>query len=263
MADPTSPDIHKNPIAAGMQGDGLSALERAAKIGLGPMSDLGDRVWHGESKPCVSCGELVQLTAESCSYCGQDLSVTMLIRMQQHSGPWYVLEHVRPFPGVSMERLIRQASRNIVTPTTIVRGPHTDHQWRYAAQTPELCKHVGTCWNCQGVASESDTYCHQCAVNLDRPLGEISESAPVSKSSTELDQLSVALKEAGGHAVDSGRPARRIPAWAVICTFLFIATVSLLLVINSRENADPSNKTSSHDSQPAAATSEEPSDYLP
>lgn len=244
MADPTinPPDTPNTKVTAQQIGDGLSAVERAAKIGLGPMSPLAQKVWHGDSKPCVSCGELVRITDNTCRYCSQDLSVEMLIRMQQHSGPWYVHEHVRPFPGVSMERLIRQANRGIVTATTIVRGPYTDHQWRFAALTPELCKYVGTCWNCQGAASASDTYCHHCAVNLDRPPGEIPPAEPVTQTSSELNMLSDAIRSKGGEQRAYAQPARTIPAWVIAGAFLAVAIGTLLIVINVRggaENAKP------------------------
>ena len=39
----------------------------------------------------------------------------MLVKMQTHCGPWYVHEHVRPFPGVSLERLILQVRRGVLT----------------------------------------------------------------------------------------------------------------------------------------------------
>lgn len=242
MADPTTnpPDVPRT--ASHPLGDGLSAVERAAKIGLGPMSPLGQRSWHGDSKPCVSCGELVRFTDNTCRYCNQDLSVEMLIRMQQHSGPWYVLEHVRPFPGVGMERLIRQAKRGVVTATTIVRGPHTDHQWRFAAQTPELSKFVGMCWSCQGSASESDTYCHHCAVNLDRPPGEIAETRPAPKTSSELELLSSAIKSAGTDRSVSALPQQRIPAWVIAGGFTLLATTILLLVIQLRGNSTPAKQ---------------------
>lgn len=247
MADPTTnPTNAQRPVGHPL-GDGLSAIERAAKIGLGPMSPLGQRAWHGDSKPCVSCGELVRITDNTCRYCNQDLSVEMLIRMQQHSGPWYVLEHVRPFPGVNMERLIRQARRGIVTATTIVRGPFTDHQWRFAAKTPELCKYVGMCWNCQAPATESDTYCHHCAVNLDRPPGEILESAPVRKTSSELELLSSAIKSAGSdRTTPAPSPQQRIPAWIIAGFFILLATTILLLVIQLRGGSTPA--------KPAATT---------
>ncbi len=254
MADPTTnpPDIPRNPKHA--LGDGLSAIERAAKIGLGPMSNLGQRTWHGDSKPCVSCGELVRITDNTCRYCNQDLSVEMLIRMQQHSGPWYVLEHVRPFPGVSMERLIRQARRGVVTATTIVRGPHTDHQWRFAAKTPELCKFVGMCWNCQSSATESDTYCHQCAVNLDRPPGEIPESPPIPQTSSELEMLSTAIKSAGPERRTVAQPQQRIPAWIIAGGCMLLAITILLLVIQLRGGSSPAKPETTINAQTTTAT---------
>ena len=39
---------------------GLSALERGAERGIGPLSPLSVEVWHGQAQPCVSCGELAR-----------------------------------------------------------------------------------------------------------------------------------------------------------------------------------------------------------
>jgi hypothetical protein len=113
----------------------------------------------------------------------------MLWTMQKHSGPWYVLEHVRPFPGVKIERLIRQIQRGVLTATTIVRGPTTFGQWRYAAETPGLSKYLGLCWRCQAAVTEEDTICRACRVKLDgitdvffdaaRPESDRPENGPV------------------------------------------------------------------------------------
>ncbi len=149
----------------------LSAVELAALRGIGPMSPLGMKVWHGESFPCVSCGQLVRRSQIRCSECGEDLSLKMIMKMQAHAGPWYVHEHVRPFPGVTLERLIRQVHRGVLTLTTIVRGPTTYHQWRFAAETPALSKHLGVCWNCQAKVTPEDTHCGVCRVNLNQPAG--------------------------------------------------------------------------------------------
>jgi hypothetical protein len=86
---------------------------------------------------------------------------------------------VRPFPGVTLDRLIRQVQRGVLTATTIVRGPTTYHQWRYAAETPGLSKHLELCWNCQAKVSPDDTVCSACKVNLDHPPGlDLEADAP-------------------------------------------------------------------------------------
>lgn len=141
-------------------------LEIAARKGLGPLSPLGGTVWHGDSVPCVTCGQLVQRSATDCDECGQDLSEEMLARMKAHAGPWYVLEHVRPFPGVSLDLIVRQIRRGLITETSIVRGPATDFQWRYAVETPGLCRYFNRCWHCHSVVTQTDTYCQGCLSSL-------------------------------------------------------------------------------------------------
>jgi hypothetical protein len=145
---------------------GNHALEIAARAGFGPLSPLGRKAWHGDAAPCVSCGQLVRREETVCDRCGQDLSEEMLDKMRAHAGPWFVLEHVRPFPGVSLERIIRQIRRGLITETSIVRGPSTDYQWRFAVETPGLCRCFGRCWHCHQQVSLTDTYCRHCLSSL-------------------------------------------------------------------------------------------------
>ena len=158
-------------------GLGLSAVELAAERGIGPLSPLAAEAWHGQSKPCPSCGQLIRRTVSVCDQCGQDLNPQMILKMQAHCGPWYVLEHVRPFPGVALERLILQVRRGVLTPTTIVRGPTTYHQWRFAGETPGLSKYLGICWRCQASIVETDRFCRSCRTNVDGETDVLFEQA--------------------------------------------------------------------------------------
>lgn len=145
---------------------GNSAVEIAARKGFGPLSSLVEAAWHGDSRPCASCGQLVRRSADVCASCGEDLSADMAERMRAFAGPWYVLDHVRPFPGVTCERFVRQIRRGVLTETTVVRGPTTDHQWRFAAEAPGLSKYLGLCWKCQGRVIPQETKCSSCGVGL-------------------------------------------------------------------------------------------------
>jgi hypothetical protein len=224
----------------------LSALETAAKRGVGPLSEQGQHVWHGNSRPCVSCGELVPRDATTCSECGQDLSPEMIAKMQSHAGPWYVHEHVRPFPGVTLERLIRQARRGILTTTTIVRGPTTHHQWRFAGETPGLAQHLGVCWHCQDPVTLDHAYCLSCGVHLGTTPEYSGAAGPAprpalqhARPASELDQLSEALQQTRQAA--PVEPARsrgiRVPAWAFVLAIVVLSIAGLLVVVRLREEA--------------------------
>ncbi len=141
-------------------------LEIAARKGIGPLSTLGQSIWHGDTTPCVSCGQLVPRNAQMCDECEQDLSEQMIAKMKTHAGPWYVLEHVRQFPGVTLDRIVRQIRRGVVNATSIVRGPWTDHQWRFTVETPGLCLFFSRCWHCHADVAPTDTTCHACQVAL-------------------------------------------------------------------------------------------------
>lgn len=157
-------------------------LEVAARKGIGPLSPAGSSAWHGQCEPCVSCGQLVLRGAHECDSCGQDLSPQMRRKMAEAAGPWFVFEHVRPFPGISFERLVRQIRKGVVTSTSIVRGPTTEYQWRFAGETPALARHLGICWHCGETVSPAETYCHACLTHMDgtpqaQPLTETAVAA--------------------------------------------------------------------------------------
>ena len=92
--------------------------------------------------------------------------MAMLQKMRLHAGPWYVLEHVRPFPGVSLERIIKQIRRGLITETSIVRGPSTNHQWRFAGEAPGLCRYFEKCWRCQDRVTLTQPACRKCGAHL-------------------------------------------------------------------------------------------------
>jgi len=141
-------------------------LEVAARQGFGPLSPKAQSVWHGQAMPCVTCGALVHREDLACEHCQQDLSEEMLAKMRQHAGPWYVLEHVRPFPGVSLELIVRQIQRGLITETSIIRGPATDYQWRFAVETPGLCRYFLRCWKCHAPVTPTAGYCEDCLSTL-------------------------------------------------------------------------------------------------
>ncbi|MEE9294521.1 MAG: hypothetical protein V3W34_06135 [Phycisphaerae bacterium] len=231
---------------------GDSAVEIAARRGFGPLSPLASEAWHGDSRPCVSCGQLVQRSAASCDACGEDLSDSMVQKMRAFAGPWYVLEHIRPFPGVTCERLIRQIRRGVLTRSTIIRGPTTDHQWRYAGETPGLSKYLGLCWNCQGAATPKQVKCDTCGVDLGE-LNDAPVSIPAATPSNPTDTINPApttvspelqvLAEATRSAPRSDvleEDAPRIGAvkvsW-IIAAILIVVMAVLYAVVQIRDSA--------------------------
>ncbi len=165
MPEPTS-ETPSPQETAGEHPTGDHPLEVAARAGMGPLSAMSKKVWHGEATPCVSCGQLVRRNSAQCDSCGQDLTDEMIARMRKHAGSWYVLEHLRPFPGVTLDRILLQVRRGLITPTSIVRGPSTDYQWRFAVETPGLCCLFGRCWNCFNGVKENESYCPACLSHL-------------------------------------------------------------------------------------------------
>ncbi len=225
----------------------ISVAEEGARRGIGPLSPLAEKVWHGEARPCVSCGQLIRRTAARCEHCGQLLSGDMLQKMRQHSGPWYVLEHIRPFPGVSKKRLLIQIKRGVLTQTTIVRGPSTHHQWRFAAETPGLSKYLGVCWACQATVHADDTTCPVCRNNLDSDGEEvlIEGDETLSQPEREFNQLKEAVRFTTPRRRGLDEPARigRIPAWWLVAALVIVLMAVVYLVARWRTDRQTHNAT--------------------
>jgi len=188
----------------------------------------------------------------------------MVEKMRIHAGPWYVHEHVRPFPGVSLERIIRQVRRGLITETSIVRGPTTDHQWRFAVETPGLCRYFAKCWKCQRDVAPAQNNCPHCHSRLNfeqpspppaqpavpasvaEPISQIAseDTGPPLHSSGELAELSAAICEADLPTQeplwdDPPRVAGVRATWIVL-TVLVIVIAALVVLTQSRsERARP------------------------
>lgn len=228
------------PVADEMpQGD--HPLEIAARKGIGPLSPQAREIWHGHAEPCVSCGRLVQRFVTVCDHCGQDLSEQMLAKMRAHAGPWYVLEHVRPFPGVNLDRIVRQIRRGLLTEVSIVRGPATDYQWRFAVETPGLCRYFGRCWNCHNRVEPSESHCKTCLSNLSFEGAAKAPKVPATRTVSlaaagatggSLSELSAALHagEIPTHDPAWEKPPRvaRLPVGWITAAILAIALIVLV-----------------------------------
>lgn len=262
---------------------GNHPLEIAARRGVGPLSHLGKEVWHGNAQPCVSCGQLVTRGAERCYSCDQDLSERMLRRMRAHAGPWYVLEHVRPFPGVSLDRIVRQIRRGVLTETSIVRGPATDYQWRFAAETPGLCRYFGRCWRCHGEIGPSDVQCRSCLSPLafgsyppshggataTGPAAAAGASQPPGSSRGQLLELTAAVESTDVPTHDPvwEAPPRvgRFPVAWVTTVLLLVAIIALIgfsrfRVRDAVSNAPELPRAVVPTAESPSATSEQPRD---
>lgn len=249
------------------QGD--HPLETAARRGIGPLSPLAEQVWHGNAMPCVSCGQLVLRDQRQCDNCGQDLSDEMIEKMRAHAGPWYVLEHLRPFPGVSLERVIRQIRRGVLTETSIVRGPATDFQWRFAVETAGLCRYFGRCWKCHAAVSPSDAYCPACLsfLSFDSPKpmrGAPLEGDAAGRSPDKSTGVPLRLRELSA-AIDVSQLPQREESWdrparvgrfkaTWIAAIVLAAFLAALMWIVASRNANVPSKTVQESSRTADRT---------
>lgn len=226
-------------------------LAVGARGGIGPLSEQGKEVWHGQSTPCASCAQLNGRVAAHCAHCGQDLGQAMLSKMAKHSGSWFVYDTARPFPGVSLERMIHLINKSALRPTSIVRGPTTYYQWRFAAETPLICKYLGRCWSCQSPVTAQRNDCPQCKVALDgnfkaEPPGQARGNAPVvndgaNSLTPELAELSKAVRisDPDRSPAQLARKAER-PLGKAPLIFLVIAVIVVALIVTlvSRNDED-------------------------
>ncbi len=237
MPEPAAPVISTTP-----ESEADHPLTVAARNGIGPLSARSREVWHGQSAPCASCAQLNDREAEQCAYCGQDLSGPMLEKMAKHSGPWFVYDNVRPFPGVSLERIGSLIRRGALQPTSIVRGPTTRYQWRYAIEAPIISRHMGRCWRCQAAVSLDDSACPECNVVLHgsfkqdqlQPFSPPRTPADMEDvpASGELAALSEAIEQTGAarEHTHSGGPTEA-PLGRAAVIFLVITVVVVGLIV--------------------------------
>ena len=250
MPEPAAPGISTTP-----ESEADHPLTVAARNGIGPLSARAREVWHGQSAPCASCAQLNDREAERCSYCGQDLSGPMLDKMAKHSGPWFVYDNVRPFPGVSLERIVSLIRRGALQPTSIVRGPTTRYQWRYAIEAPVISRHMGRCWRCQATVSLDDSACPECNVVLHGSYKQDQLQVPGAPpaladmedlpASGELAALSEAIEQTGAareYAHSNGPAEAPLGRAALIFLVLTVVVVSLIVAWTSR-GAQESNPT--------------------
>lgn len=239
-------------------------LAVGARSGIGPLSERAKEVWHGQSAPCASCAQLNRRDATHCAHCGQDLGQAMLSKMAKHSGSWFVCDTARPFPGVSLERIIHLINKSAIRPTSIVRGPTTYYQWRFAAETPLICKYLGRCWSCQSPVTAQRDDCPQCKVALDgnfkvEPPGQGRENAPVpndggNSPTPELAALSRAVRTSDPDlspvrlAHNAERPLGKAP---LIFLVIAVIVVALIVTLVSRDDEEAPSAT-----PPASSTAE-------
>ena len=174
--------------------------------------------------------------------------------MRGFAGPWYVLEHVRLFPGVTCERLVRQIRRGVLARMTIVRGPSTDHQWRFAGETPGLCKYLVVCWSCQARATIQQSRCPACGVDLGELTDETGCGEPASPvggavlaEGAEIRRLRDAVRTVPRPATleqDAPRIGIIRTSWIVVA--IVVVLVGILVVVASLRGAGIREQSQPH-----------------
>ncbi len=249
-------------------------LAVAARAGFGPLSLLSKEAWHGDSTPCSSCGQLNPRSATLCGSCHQDLSQPMLQKMAENSGPWFVYDNLRPIPGISLERVLLQIKRGLINRTTIIRGPTTYYQWRFATETPLVARHLGRCWNCQEKLIRTDErYCPKCKAVLnghfrpgqfDIPDSKPTEPPPTAYPADQVvapvPELQQAFQEIGlpTDVKHAARTRDSSPGKAPLILFGIAVVVVLLMVAFTRVGGGGSSSTTNSNSPSSPASMVKP-----
>ncbi|MCG3136208.1 MAG: hypothetical protein HJJLKODD_00034 [Phycisphaerae bacterium] len=245
----------------------------AAQQGYGPMSPKAQTIWHGDSTPCASCGMLNLRTALQCHHCQQDLSQPMLQKMAEHSGPWFVHDPIRPIPGISLERMIKQIRRGVLTRTSIVRGPTTFYQWRYATETPLIARLLGYCWQCQAVVAEKERYCPKCKAMLagfyraDQLSLSSDTASPdglqeATTVAADLEELSEAVSRSAAQSTSPVLRDRARKGLGIIpVIFLGLTLLVVFIIYRYSASRDQSSQPPPTQSQPTSSTSWVPSNW--
>jgi len=108
----------------------------------------------------------------------------------------------------------------VVTATSIVRGPETDFQWRFAVETPGLCRYFNRCWQCHEEVTPEDIYCPECRSDMRFQVSVPSAAAaalrgtPQQAAAQPPSQQPTSASQAAGAADSPGQSAPAKPSAA-------------------------------------------------
>ena len=115
---------------------------------------------------CQSCGKIFRGEGTLCPSCRELPSEKEA--PPQKEGLWSVLgEGTETLTGLAFEQLLQMVKLGEIGRYTTVKGPTTDYQWKYASETPRLCRYLNICYNCGARVETRQTFCHICGGDLD------------------------------------------------------------------------------------------------
>jgi tetratricopeptide (TPR) repeat protein len=195
---------------------------------MGPTNEPsgGQPAWQSDQAPCLYCGQVIARTEERCPHCKTSFSLAVRKASREVLGPWYYLDPRNPSGrGVTFETLIKMIEKGRLKADSIVRGPTTNQDWMYAAETPRLAKYLSMCPHCFAEAKPEDTYCTRCQLNMNQRPADARPGVPpelvkepVHQTAYEMEKqlagiATPAEASLGGESLSAPGPAAR-PALA-------------------------------------------------
>lgn len=158
--------------------------------------------WLSARMPCVYCGRTIDRDCDRCPECKTSYSVAVRRASREIEGDWFYLEARNPSNrGVDLRTMLKLIDKGRLRPDSVIRGPATNQDWMYAAESPVISKHLGNCPHCFGAATADEEFCSTCGRSLDEMPGRLrpgltSPTAPARFAERERmeEELADALK---------------------------------------------------------------------
>lgn len=115
---------------------------------------------------CELCGKRFKGEGKVCPECSGKSAEKGV--PEQREGLWSLLgEGAQSQSGLSFEEVQRMVKLGEITRYSTVKGPTTNYEWKYASETPRLCRYLSICYQCGGRVETQQTFCHICGIDLD------------------------------------------------------------------------------------------------
>jgi len=181
--------------------EGVPPEEEPGETGEEEMPALKPEVSEEERvSVCQSCGKEFPGEGILCPLCSAGSALKKAAA--QKEGVWSVLgDGTKMLAGLDFEEVLGMVRMGEITRYTTVKGPSTDYEWKYASETPRLCRYLNICHNCGARVETGQVFCHVCGEDLDglgRKRADEEEAAEHARKTDYRRAASIVLFVIGG-----------------------------------------------------------------